>query len=116
MAACSCRGFNTFEEERENMKKHFAIMALIMVFLAVSIPFTSNNPDGLEKVAATYGAEEHAPFWNGLIFNYSFGAIGNPYVSMLSAGVLGTIIVLLATFLLGKALAPKKTRAVSDTR
>jgi hypothetical protein len=85
-----------------------------MVFLAVLIPFASSNPDGLEKVAATFGVEEHAPFWSGIMFNYSFGAIGNPYISTLTAGVFGTLIVLLATFLLGTIITPKKTRAVSD--
>ena len=96
------------------MKKYFVTVALIMIFLAVFIPFASNNPDGLEKVATTFGVEEHAPFWNGIMFNYSFDAIGNPYVSTLTAGVFGTLIVLFATFLLGTAIAPKKTRAVSD--
>jgi hypothetical protein len=96
------------------MKRYFATVALIMVFLAVFIPFASSNPDGLEKVAATFGVEEHAPFWNGIISNYSFGAIGNPYISTLTSGVFGTLIVLLATFLLGTAITPKKTPAVSD--
>jgi cobalt/nickel transport protein len=96
------------------MKKYFALVALIMAFLAVLIPFASSNPDGLEKVATTFGVEEHAPFWNGIVFNYSFGAIENPYISTLAAGVFGTLVVLLATFLLGTAIAPKKTPAVSD--
>jgi cobalt/nickel transport protein len=96
------------------MKKYFAIIALIMVFLVILIPFASSNPDGLEKVATTFGVEEHAPFWNGLMFDYSVGAIGNPYISTLIAGVFGTLIVLLATFLLGTAITPKKTRAVSN--
>jgi len=95
------------------MKKYFAVIALIMVFLVILIPFASSNPDGIEKVATTFGVEEHAPFWNGLMFDYSVGAIGNPYISTLIAGVFGTLMVLLATFLLGKAIAPK-SRAVSD--
>ena len=95
------------------MKKYFAVIALIMVFLVILIPFASSNPDGLEKVAATFGVEEHQPFWNGLMFDYSVGAIGNPYISTLIAGVFGILMVLLATFLLGKAIAPK-SRVVSD--
>jgi hypothetical protein len=96
------------------MKKYFATVALIMIFLAALIPFASSNPEGLEKVAATFGAEEHAPLWNGIMFNYSVGAIGNPYISTLAAGVFGTLIVLLAAFLLGTTITPKKSRAVSD--
>jgi hypothetical protein len=96
------------------MKKYFAIVALIMIFLAVFIPFASSNPDGVEKVAATFGVKEHASFWNGVMLNYSFGAIGNPYISTIAAGIFGTLVVLLATFLLGTAITPKKSRSVSD--
>jgi hypothetical protein len=96
------------------LKKYLAAIVLIVVLLAVFIPFASSNPDGLEKVVATFGVEEHAPIWNGLMFDYYVGAIGNPYISTLIAGVFGTLIVLLATFLLGTAIAPKKTQPVSN--
>ena len=89
------------------MKKHFAVVALIVVFLAVFIPFASSNPDGLERVVETFGVAEHQPFWNGIMSDYAISAIGNPYMSTLLAGVFGTFIVLLAAFLLGKAIAPK---------
>jgi hypothetical protein len=95
------------------MKKHVGTVALIVVFLAVFIPFASSSPDGLERVVETFGVEEHAPFWNGLMSDYAIEAIGNPYVSTLLAGVFGTFIVLLAGFLLGKAMAPKNLE-VSD--
>jgi cobalt/nickel transport protein len=89
------------------MRKYFGIIVLIVVFLAVFVPFASSNPDGLEKVALTFGAEEHQPFWNGLMGDYSIGAVGNSYVSTVLAGVFGVFMVLLVTFLLGKAIAPK---------
>jgi ABC-type sulfate transport system permease component len=97
------------------VKKYLEIIALIMVFLAVFIPFASRNPDGLEKVAATFGAEEHQSLWNGLMADYSIGAIGNSYLSQVLAGVFGTFTVLLAAFLLGRAIAPK-SRAASDKK
>jgi len=89
------------------MKKHLGTAALIVVFLAVFIPFASSSPDGLERVVETFGVEEHAPFWNGLMSDYAIAAIGDPYVSTLLAGVFGTCMVLLAGFLLGKAMMPK---------
>ena len=89
------------------MKKHLGIVALIVVFLAVFIPFASSNPDGLERVVETFGVAEHQPFWNGIMSDYAISAIGNPYMSTFVAGVFGTFIVLLAAFLLGKAIAPK---------
>jgi ABC-type sulfate transport system permease component len=90
------------------MKKHFAAIALIVAFLAVFIPLASSSPDGLERVVETFGVAEHAPIWNGIMSDYAIAAIGNPYVSTLLAGVFGTLMVLLAGFLLGKAMAPKK--------
>jgi len=90
------------------MKKHFAAIALIVAFLAVFIPLASSNPDGLERVAQNFGVAEHTPIWNGIMSDYAIAAIGNPYVSTLLAGVFGTLMVLLAGFLLGKAMAPKK--------
>jgi cobalt/nickel transport protein len=92
------------------MKKHLVVIALIVVFLAVFIPLASSNPDGLERVAENFGVEEHAPFWNGLMSDYAIAAIGNPYVSTLLAGVLGTFMVLIAAFLLGKAITPKNRK------
>jgi cobalt/nickel transport protein len=95
------------------MNKHLGTVVVIVVFLAVFIPFASSSPDGLERVFETFGAAEHTPFWNGIMSNYTIAAIGDPYVSTLLAGVFGTFMVLLATFLLGKAMAPKKT-TISD--
>ena len=98
------------------MKKYFGVIALIMVFLVVFIPFASSNPDGLERVVETFGAAEHESLWNGLMLDYSIGAVGNSYVSTLLAGVFGVFMVLLAGFLLGTAMSPKKTPAVSNTQ
>jgi cobalt/nickel transport protein len=90
------------------MKKHLAVVTVILVFLAVFIPLASSNPDGLERVVENFGVEENAPVWNGIMFDYTIAAIGDPYVSTLLAGVFGTLMVLLAGFLLGKVITPKK--------
>jgi hypothetical protein len=42
--------------------------------------------------------------------DYAIAAIGNPYVSTLLAGVLGTFMVLIVAFLLGKAITPKNRK------
>ncbi len=92
-------------------KKIFAIATVsLIVFLAVFIPLASSNPDGLEKVVETYGAEEQKPYWNGLMGDYSVSGISNPYVTTLIAGIAGTVIVLCACLLLGKIM-PKKSAA-----
>ena len=91
------------------MNKHLAIIAAIMIFLVVFIPLASSSPDGLERVVETYGVAEHAPFWNGIMSDYAIAVIENPYVSTLLAGVFGTFMVLLAGFLLGKAMASRNS-------
>ena len=91
------------------MKKHLvAVVAAIMVFLAVFIPLASSSPDGLERVVENFGVEEAAPIWNGVMSDYTIAAIANPYVSTLLAGILGTLMVLVAGFVLGKVITPKK--------
>jgi hypothetical protein len=92
------------------MNKHLAVVAAIVVFLAVFIPLASSSPDGLERVVESFGVTEHAPFWNGIMSDYAIAAIADPYVSTLLAGVFGTFMVLLAGFLLGKAMAPKRPK------
>ena len=89
------------------MNKFLAVIAVILIFLAVFIPLASSSPDGLERVIENFGVAEHEPFWNGLMSDYAIAAIADPYVSTLLAGVFGTFMVLLAGFLLGKALSPK---------
>jgi hypothetical protein len=89
------------------MKKTLAVTALIIIFLAVFIPLASSNPDGLEKVAATFGADEKAPVWYGIMADYSLPSIENSYASTLIAGVTGTCIVLAAGLLLGKVISKK---------
>jgi len=96
------------------MKKFLAVIVLLVVFLAVLMPFASSNPDGLEKVAESLGVEESAPFWEGLMSDYSVEAFKNPYVSTLVAGVLGTLLVLAATLALGFVIAKRAEPAKAD--
>jgi hypothetical protein len=93
------------------MNKRLAVIAAILVFLAVFIPLASSSPDGLERVVENFGVAEQAPLWNGVMSDYAIATIGNPYVSTLLAGIFGTMMVLLAGFLLGKTLTPKNSKA-----
>ena len=89
------------------MKKYLAAISFLVVFLTVLIPFASSNPDGLEKVADSLGVEEPEPLWRGLMPGYNIGPSDNPYASTLSAGILGTIIVLGAVSILGYAITKR---------
>ena len=90
------------------MKKYLAATALLVVFLSVLIPFASSSPDGLEKVAASLGVEPQ-PVWRGLMSDYSVEAFNNPYASTLVAGIIGTLIVLGVTSILGYTIAKRST-------
>jgi len=94
------------------MRKHLGILTFTLIGLAILIPFASNAPDGLEKVAEALGIEEHEPVWSGLMPDYSLPAIDNSYISTLLAGVFGTILVFGIAYILGKAITKPSTKAV----
>ena len=95
------------------MKKYLVAIILLVVFLAVFIPFASSSPDGLEKVAQSLGVKELEPLWKGFMFDYSVEVFENPYVSTLLAGVFGTLMVLAASFVFGKVII-KGQREIQD--
>ena len=93
------------------MKKYLAATAMVVVFLAVFIPFASSSPDGLQKVVTSMGIEEPEPIWHGLMGDYSVNALGDTYVSTLAAGILGTMLVLAAALVLGTVIAKRSQAA-----
>lgn len=92
------------------MKKYFKALILILFCLAVLLPFTSNAPDGLEKVNETFGIEEHEPLWKGIMPDYTLPTIDNPYVSTLFAGIFGVFLVSGFAFILGTAMGKSNRR------
>jgi hypothetical protein len=96
------------------MKKFIIATIMIAIFLVVLIPFASSNPDGLEKVVVTYGAQEHQSIWNGIMADYSFFSIGNQYISTLFAGIFGVVAVLVAGLVLSKVMTSSDKRAKNN--
>ena len=86
------------------MKRYLKTLVLTLVCLAVLIPFASNAPDGLERVAETFGIEEHTPTWTGLMPDYTLPTIDDSYISTLLAGTFGVFLVLGVAFMLGMAI------------
>lgn len=80
---------------------------LIIVGLAVLIPFASTFPDGLEKVAESLGIEEPEALWSGLMPDYAFPFIENPYMTTLISGLTGLFLALGITWVVGTAIARK---------
>ena len=94
------------------MKGYFKALILILLCLGVLIPFASEFPDGLEKVAETLGVKENEPSWTGLMPDYKLPIIDTPYISTLAAGIFGVFLVFCATFILGIAISkPKRKNA-----
>lgn len=91
------------------MKSYLKALILILICLAILIPFASDFPDGLEKVAESFNVEEHEPLWKGLMPDYALPAIDNPYVSTFLAGFLGVLLVLGVAFVLGLVVAKPET-------
>ncbi len=89
------------------MKKCIAAIVLIFISLAVFIPFASNNPDGLEKIAASLGVQEPQSSWHGLMSDYTLNAFLENYASTPAAGILETAFVLVAALVLGAAITKK---------
>ncbi len=91
------------------MKKALIALTLVLVGLAVLLPFASSSPDALEKVAETFGVQQ-ASVWQGLMPDYTVAVLGNGYASTLVAGVFGVIVVLAATLVLGKVMFSKSAK------
>ena len=84
-----------------------AIM-LIIIGLAVLIPFASTFPDGLEKVVEALGLTEPEPIWPGLMPDYTFPFTENPYLTKLFSGFIGLFLVFSIAWGVGWAIAHKK--------
>ncbi|MEM3699780.1 MAG: PDGLE domain-containing protein [Candidatus Bathyarchaeia archaeon] len=94
--------------EEDKVKGYFKTLILTLICLAILIPFASEFPDGLEKVAETLGIEENEPLWKGLMPDYQLPIIETPYISTIAAGIFGVILVFCTTFILGITISKSK--------
>jgi cobalt/nickel transport system permease protein len=94
------------------MKKIILVIAAIMIGFAILLPLASKTPDGVQNLVTSNGNQQQ-PVWKGLMANYSV-AIGDPYFSMLIAGLLGTSFVLAAGFALSFTITAKKKSTTKE--
>jgi len=80
---------------------------LIIVGLAMLIPFASTFPDGLEKVVESLGLEEPESIWRGLMPDYTFPFLENPYATKLISGLIGLFLTFSIAWSVGWAIARK---------
>lgn len=96
------------------MKGYVKALILILVCLAVMIPFASSDPDGLEKVAETLGVKETESLSMGLMPDYAAPVVENAYSSTRIAGVTGVFLVSGAALVVGKSM--EKTLNINGLR
>lgn len=85
-------------------KEILAALMLVMFLAAVLIPFASQFPDGLEKVAIDQGfasQERHDPAVPALLAGYQVPGIGDKVLSSAISGIIGA----LAMFCIGWGIA-----------
>lgn len=89
---------------RSNIVKGVVICLIIVLCLA---PFASNNPDGLERVAADKGFDKNE--YKGIIQtampNYSIPGIHNDRISTAAAGAAGVLITFGAFYFVGRIVS-----------
>ena len=90
------------------MKGYVRGVVFILIGLAVLLPFASTFPDGLEKVSEYLEIEESEPIWTGLMPDYAFPGIENPYMATLLSGVIGVLLVLAASWIIGRTITHKR--------
>ena len=90
------------------MRGSISVLVVVIVGLAVLLPFTSEYPDGFETVVDIAGVEEPEGFWHGVMPDYFFPIVENPYFSTLISGLMGILLVLLFAFLVGKLSTTKR--------
>ncbi len=89
-----------------------ALGLVIALGLAMFIaPFASSWPDGLEKVAAQLGFEEHAKaMMKSLIPDYQMPGISSEGLATAVAGLVGTVIMFAAAWIVGGLLVRRETK------
>jgi cobalt/nickel transport system permease protein len=77
----------------------------LVLFVA---PFASSLPDGLEAAAGALGFAERArrPAFASPLPDYQVPLVGSPAAATVAAGIIGTLVVFVAAYLLARALAP----------
>jgi hypothetical protein len=92
------------------MNKRWWIAGLgLALLVAVLSPLASSHPDGLERVAEDQGFVERAldPAFE-VIPDYAFPGISSEALSTIVAGIVGTVVLFLLMFGLGRALARRR--------
>ncbi len=82
---------------------------LLCLLVALLSPLASSSPDGLEKVAENKGfLERTAEAAFSIIPDYTFPGIENEALSTILAGLVGTVILFLLAYAVGKIVRTRR--------
>jgi len=86
--------------------KNFIIFGLIFsIILVLFSPFASSFPDGLEKVSEIFKfSEKGINIINSPFPDYSLPILNNSFFSTIIARIIGTILVFVILFMIGKLI------------
>ncbi|AVX19410.1 cobalt/nickel transport protein [Carboxydocella sporoproducens DSM 16521] len=86
-------------------------LGLALAIAAFLSPFASSSPDGLERVAEDHGfLEKGTSLFSSPIPDYLFPGIQNEKIATAVAGIVGTCLVFIFMYAVGKLLIGGKER------
>jgi cobalt/nickel transport system permease protein len=106
---------SSLQTQRNEHRPALLYGAVIVIGLLLLIaPFTSQLPDGLDRVAQSLGFETKKIDVHGFsspFASYRFFGIGSPALSTIAAGLVGACVVCLLSFLVARVLLPREKNA-----
>lgn len=100
---------DTHQPNRSSTRWVLAALALAVIVVAAAAIWASADPDGLERVAEDIGfigAGKDSPF--SIIADYVFPGLDGPMATIV-AGIIGVVVLFGIVWLIGKALARRRT-------
>jgi len=92
-------------------RKVFGGLGLALAIAAFLSPFASSSPDGLERVAEDLGfLDKGITLFASPIPDYLFPGVGNEKIATALAGIIGTGLVFIFMYAMGKFLAGGRER------
>lgn len=90
------------------MKKYVFFGLMISIILVLLSPLASSFPDGLEKVSLLFNfSHKGTSLISSPMPDYTIPFIRNSSLSTISAGIIGTLIIFIILYILGKLLKRK---------
>ncbi len=108
-----CYDYNSKEIKTRPSFYIFEGIILILALILFVAPFASNLPDGLEKTAALLGFSSHTIKQTPVIPEKSFLGIQSEALSVIVAGLIGSVIVGILSVIIARVVIPANKKNLS---